>query len=342
MSFTFPTNPSVDDTIELNGKTFKWTVNGTWDRVTVTTSGGTTSARTHYQPDFYSMDISRTIDNVSDTVLYGLNVATAKSIGFVNSGNNMLMTCTNNDTVYMLDLATAYDPSTASYNGTNSLLTTSQDTLPYESQMDSTGTKLYVMGNKGDDINQYSLSTAWDLTTATFVANKTIKGSGITAESSPNGFQMSDDGTRVFITGTGKDTIYALDLTTAWDITTMVPDATEWQGLDTYSGGGGMSVAPDGLTFWAQSPGDSSFRYAQQWIMDSYWDIASAKPAGVWMMVPYYYRDSVNSPTATVTGITDTTWDNQNLVQTLWHPTEKKLWFYHGAYNNYFTEVTWS
>lgn len=42
------------------------------------------------------------------------------------------------------------------------------------------------------------------------------------------------------------------------------------------------------------------------------------------------------------TGITDTTADNQGFQATLWHPTEKKLWFYHGAYNNYFTEVTWS
>ena len=38
MSFTFPTIPSVDDTIELNGKKLKWKENNTTDRVAATTT----------------------------------------------------------------------------------------------------------------------------------------------------------------------------------------------------------------------------------------------------------------------------------------------------------------
>ena len=351
MSFTFPTSPSVDDTIELNGKTFKWTANGTWDRVAATTSSGgsssgsssgSTSARTHYQPDFYTMEISNWVDNVSDTSLFGANLSASKKMRYVDNGNKMLVTAVHTDSVYLMDMSTPYDPSTMTYDGANTVNIVAQETVPYNSKISPDGLNLYVGGSGGDDINQYLLSIPFDLTTATFVANKTIKGTGIHAESSFNNFDMNDDGTRVFIAGTSKDTISSLTLSTPWDITTMSNDNGVWQGMDSYAGTSGLSVAPDGMSFWSQSAGDSSFRYAQQWIMDSAWDINSAKPAGVWMMLPYYYRDSVNSPGATTTGITDTTADNQNFAATLWHPTEKKMWFYHGGYNNYFTGVTWS
>ena len=342
MSFTFPTSPSVDDTIELNGKTFKWTANGTWDRVAASTSGGSTSARTHYQPDFYSMQISNWIDNVDDTTLFGANISSAKKLRYADNGNRMLVTAIHTDSVYLFDMSTPYDPSTMTYGGVNTFNVSAQEATPYNSKISPDGLNLYVGGNSGDDINQYLLSTAFDLTTATFVAKQTIKGTGIHAESSFNNFDMSDDGTKVFIGGTGKDTVSSLTLSTPWDITTMTSDDGVWQGMDPYSGTTGLSVAPDGLTFWSQSAGDASFRYAQQWIMDSAWDIGSAKPAGVWMMLPYYYRDSVNTPGATSTGITDTSRDNASFNATLWHPTEKKMWFYHGGYTNYFTEVTWS
>ena len=344
MSFTFPTGPSVDDTIELNGKTFKWTANGTWDRVATTSDGstGSTSARTHYQPDFYTMEISRFIDNVSDTVLFGANFANSKQLRFADNGNKIVCGQPTTDEVHVFDLSTPYDPSTMSWGGVNKLSVAAQTTVARTAHFSPDGLTLFVACGTTDSIEQFSLTTAFDLTTATFVTNKSIRGSGIHAESAFNKFDISSDGTKIFTGGTGKDTISSHTLSTPWDISTLTIDVGEWQGMDGYAGTSGLSVAPDGMTFWAQSYGDASHRYGQQWIMDSAWDIGSAKPAGVWMMLPYYYRDSVNTPGATSTGITDTSRDNASFNATLWHPTEKKMWFYHGGYTNYFTEVTWS
>jgi DNA-binding beta-propeller fold protein YncE len=45
-------------------------------------------------------------------------------------------------------------------------------TAPYTVRFKPDGTKMFVTGSTGDDINEYSLSTAWDITTATLTKQK--------------------------------------------------------------------------------------------------------------------------------------------------------------------------
>jgi len=44
-----------------------------------------------------------------------------------------------------------------------------QDTAPSDVAFSSDGTKMFVLGNDGDAVNEYTLTTAFDVSTASFV-----------------------------------------------------------------------------------------------------------------------------------------------------------------------------
>jgi sugar lactone lactonase YvrE len=110
-----------------------------------------------------------------------------------------------------------YDIANASYDSV-SFSVASQDTSPFGITFKDDGSKFYVIGNVNDTIYQYAVSTAWDVSTASFETGKTLSVSN--EETSPQGVRFKSDGTSVYIVGAGSDTIYQYDLTTAWDIST--------------------------------------------------------------------------------------------------------------------------
>jgi hypothetical protein len=78
---------------------------------------------------------------------------------------------------------------------------------------------MFVMGAANDTVYEYSLSTAWDLSTASYT-----QGFGVsTQEGGPKGVSFKSDGTKMYVIGSSTDTIYqystvgytqALDLST--------------------------------------------------------------------------------------------------------------------------------
>jgi hypothetical protein len=78
------------------------------------------------------------------------------------------------------------------------------------------GTRMYVTGSSGDDVNQYALSTAWDVTTASFV-----RVSAAIGETAPTGVFFKPDGTVMYIIGTTNDTVREFSVSTAWDVSTI-------------------------------------------------------------------------------------------------------------------------
>ena len=80
----------------------------------------------------------------------------------------MYVTGTTNDAVNEYDLSTAWDISTASYSQNFSVV--SQDTLSNDVFFKPDGTAMYIVGGVSDNIFEYSLSTAWDVSTASYIA----------------------------------------------------------------------------------------------------------------------------------------------------------------------------
>jgi sugar lactone lactonase YvrE len=137
---------------------------------------------------------------------------------FKSDGTKMYVVGRTNDRVYQYTLSTAWDVSTASYDSVF-LSVSSQDTSPWGIYFKSDGLEFYLVGDSNDRVRKYTLTTAWDLSTASY-ANVEFLVSTPTSEGQPNGIFFKSDGTKMFICGSQGDKVYELSLSTAWDITT--------------------------------------------------------------------------------------------------------------------------
>ena len=107
------------------------------------------------------------------------------------------------DYVYEYSLSTPYDVSSATYAGNaERFYVRTQETFPHGLTFNNDGTKMYVIGSTGDDVNEYSLSTAFDVSTASYVQLFSVA----SQENVPTDVTFNNDGTKMFVIGqTGKD-----------------------------------------------------------------------------------------------------------------------------------------
>ena len=129
-------------------------------------------------------------------------------------GTRVFVVGNTTDTVYQYDLATAYDISSAGSTPTGQKSVNSQETSPISMFMKPDGTKMYVQGHTSDTIFQYTLSTAWDVGSASYASKSMYIGSqsGIMRSTIFN-----STGTRVYALSYGAE-IYQYNLSTAWDV----------------------------------------------------------------------------------------------------------------------------
>ena len=100
--------------------------------------------------------------------------------------------------------ATAWDVSTASYDSKYKDVN-SEDGYPFDVAFKPDGSKMYIVGYDNKTVYQYSLSTAWDVSTASYNS----KSKSVSSEdSSPRSVAFKSDGSKMYIVGTGNDTVY--------------------------------------------------------------------------------------------------------------------------------------
>ena len=80
------------------------------------------------------------------------------------------------------------------------------------------GKNMYITGTEDASIDQYTLATAWDLTTAVHGGSFGFEDSS--GETVPFNATFNYDGTKMWMTGWIEDSIFEYDLSTAWDVTT--------------------------------------------------------------------------------------------------------------------------
>ena len=154
---------------------------------------------------------------------------TPTDLFFKPDGTKMYIIGQHGKEVNEYNLSTAWDVSTASHVQLFSV--SSQETAPTGLFFKTDGTKMFVIGITGDDLNEYALSTAWDISTASFTTVKIIKGNlggGVTnyQDINPQSLAFNSDGTKVFVLGAdGLDVAYYI-LTTAWSVSTIFLSTT--------------------------------------------------------------------------------------------------------------------
>jgi DNA-binding beta-propeller fold protein YncE len=166
---------------------------------------GTSSDRVHEYNLSTAWDISTA--TVSQNFSVGAQDTTPQGLSFKDDGTKMYIIGAQGDDVNEYNLSTAWDISTASYSQNFSV--NAQEAAPFDLFFKFDGTKMYIIGTLGDEVNEYDLSTAWDISTASFVQNFRVADQG---EGAPHGLSFKDDGTKMFIVGTGKDTVFTYSL----------------------------------------------------------------------------------------------------------------------------------
>lgn len=97
---------------------------------------------------------------------YGTQMSYCHDFRFGDSGNKLYL-LDNLDQIHQYDLTTPYNVSTASYTS-KVFATTTESEAPTSFAINETGEILLVMDAGIDYIFQYTLSTAWDISTATY------------------------------------------------------------------------------------------------------------------------------------------------------------------------------
>ena len=145
-------------------------------------------------------------------------------IAFNNDGTKMFIVGNSDDDVNEYTLTTPFDVSTSTFRDINGDGTgfdiSDQDTFPIGIAFNNDGTKMFVLGNSGDDVNEYILSTPFDVSTSTF---RDINGDGTgfdisSQDAVPLGLKFNNDGTKMFIVGNTGDDVNEYTLTTSFDV----------------------------------------------------------------------------------------------------------------------------
>ena len=151
-----------------------------------------------------------------DSVSFSIAAQETTPVGlfFKPDGTKMYVVGYAGDSVYEYDLSTAWDVSAASFLQSKSVA--AQETSPYDIFFKPDGTKMYVVGISGDDVNEYNLSTAWDISTASFLQSKSVAAQ----ETTPVGLFFKPDGTKMYVLGFSGDDVNEYNLSTPWDVST--------------------------------------------------------------------------------------------------------------------------
>lgn len=79
------------------------------------------------------------------------------------------------------------------------------------------GFKMYVAGYQNDNINEYDLGTAWDVSTAVFLQLFSLAAQ----DNTPLGIFFKADGLKMYVAGNQNDSIFEYSLGAAWDVSTL-------------------------------------------------------------------------------------------------------------------------
>lgn len=198
----------------------------------------------------------------------------SRSLFIKPDGLSFYITGVNNDTVYQYAMSTAWDISTGSY-ATKSFSVAGQELNPNSVFFKPDGTKMYIMGSSGDDVNQYALSTAWDVSTASF---DSVTFSVAAQETTPNDLQFKSDGTKLYVSGFSNK-VYQYSLSTAWDISTASYDTAfadvSGQGANIQS----TTFSADGSSLFASFNSTQGVVY--KYNLSTAWDVTTASYSSV-------------------------------------------------------------
>ena len=164
-----------------------------------------TTSAANFETRYYTLTTAYDISTA--TFVSSHTVTTANDLEFGRvalNGTRIYYYDATNEIVYQYPLSTAYDPSSAgALDG--SLDIGLQDTDPRTITFSNDGTKLFTYGFGSDRLDEFTLSTAWDISTGTFTTTYSI---GATFQTSS--FEFSNDGSVYYLINNNSTFVYSV------------------------------------------------------------------------------------------------------------------------------------
>jgi len=170
------------------------------------------------------------------------------------------------------DLSTAWNPSTATHNqGLNVSSLGASEATPQGIFFKDDGTKMFIVGNTGDAVHEYTLSTAWDISSGSFVDSTTVS----TQTTNPVSLCFKADGTKLYTINLFGSQVYQYDLSTAWDASTLSYNNVVFDLDDPVNASAAKEISfnPDGTKMWAMFDGGDRIA---EYDLSTAWDVSSA------------------------------------------------------------------
>jgi DNA-binding beta-propeller fold protein YncE len=189
--------------------------------------------------DEYDLSSNWHISTASFAQSFVVNInpnTSISGISFKPDGTKMYVIETVTDVVLEYNLGTDWDVTTASL--VQSFGIGSEDSTPVGLFFKPDGTKMYTSGDFANSVYEYSLSSAWDVTSASYIQSFSVA----TQDSQPRDIFFKPDGSRMYLAGSSSDSVYEYSLSTTWDISSM----SFVQGVSVVSSLNGLFFRPDG------------------------------------------------------------------------------------------------
>ena len=208
--------------------------------------------------------------------------AVVDGITFNNDGTKMFFSGTNSDKVHEYHLSTPYDMTSGSMSDQGIELSIAEaKTQDIEFNLD--GTKLFVIGVTNDTVYEYTLTTGFDLTTAS--TDTTASFSVRSDLTSPTGMIFNHDGTYLYVIGNDNDKIIQYELSTGFDITTANSTAiNEFLVSGEMDNPHGLTFSPDGkkvfIAYDDITEGQATTDSIHEYTLSTPWDISTMSHEG--------------------------------------------------------------
>jgi hypothetical protein len=170
---------------------------------------------------------------------------------------------TNRNWRYSYKNGVAWDVSEGIYEQSFDIST--EDSQPYGISFKPDGLKMYVLGNTDDEIHEYDLTTAWDISTASLLQSESIS----SGDTSPKGLFFKPDGTKLYISGDTGNEINTYNLSTAWDISTLSLSSSHSISAVTFNPKG-LFFKSDGTKMYLVDSSSSNDRVIE-WTLSTAW-----------------------------------------------------------------------
>ena len=134
-----------------------------------------------------------------------------QGMAFSSDGAKMFVVGNIVDNVDEYELSTPFDVSTAV--NVSAISVQLQEYQPTGIAFSNDGAKMFVIGTRGVDVNEYDLSTPFDVSTAVNVTATSVSA----REGTPQGMAFSNDGTKMFVVGWGSNGVTEYKMSTPFD-----------------------------------------------------------------------------------------------------------------------------